>query len=222
MAFFVIPTSVAFLLIGRVIVAALFQRGVFTVADTLLVWYALCGSAIGLLVSTLGRLYSSAFYALHDTKTPVRIAMLRVTLGTALALLFAFPLRGVFPAIAGAFGLPVPRGGTALGVVGISAASALAAWIEFLLLRARLRKRIGAGESKVTFMARLWTAAIVAGIVSVIVDRYITHDIAAHFPLPRISEAILVCGSFGVIYFVVGAVLGVAEVRAFMGRFVKR
>ncbi|HEU4887759.1 MAG TPA: murein biosynthesis integral membrane protein MurJ [Thermoanaerobaculia bacterium] len=225
MAFFVIPTTVAFVLIGRVLVAALFQRGKFTADTTLLVWYVLCGSAIGLLVSTLGRLYSSAFYALHDTKTPVRIAMIRVTVGAALALLFAFPLRPLFTGAAEAFKLPIPHtagGIAALGAVGISTASALAAWIEFLLLRHRMRQRVGKGEPKGAFMLKLWIAAGVAGVASLAADVYFVRGVAANLPLPRISEAIVVCGVFGVVYFAVAAMLGIGEVRAFIGRFIRR
>jgi putative peptidoglycan lipid II flippase len=223
MAFFVIPTTVAFLLLGRLLVAALFQRGKFTAEDTLLVWYVLCGSAIGLLVSTLGRLYSSAFYALQDTKTPVRIAMVRVFLGTALAALFALALRPLFISIFTSLGLPIPATSTTkLGVVGISTASAIAAWVEFLLLRSRMRKRIGKGESKSAYIVKLWIAAILAGVVSVIVDLYFVHGVAARLPLPRISEAILASMAFGIVYFASAAMLGVPEVRAFLGRFVKR
>ena len=42
------------------------------------VWAILGGSAIGLLATTLGRLYASAYYALRDTRTPLRFAVLRV------------------------------------------------------------------------------------------------------------------------------------------------
>ena len=225
MAFFVIPTTVAFILIGRVLVAALLQRGKFTADSTTLVWYILCGAALGLLVSTLGRLYSAAFYALHDTKTPVRIAMLRVVIGTALALVFAFPLRPMFGAAAEALGLHVPHGAggaAVLGVVGITLASAIAAWVEYLLLRHRLRKRIGAGESTIAYMMKLWIAAFAAGLASVTFDRFAARDLAARLPLRFISEAILVCGLFGIVYFAVAAMLGVPEVRAFLGRFIKR
>ncbi len=225
MAFFVVPTSVAFIAIGHLLVAALFQRGKFTADATTLVWYILCGSALGLVVSTLGRLYSAAFYALHDTKTPVRIAMMRVFIGTAMALLFAFPLRPMFGAAADALGLRIPHnvgGAAVLGVVGITLASAMAAWFEYLLLRHRLRKRIGAGESTTGYMTKLWIAAVVAGLAGVAFDRFAAHAWASHLPLPRISEAILVSGLFGVVYFAVAATLGVPEVRAFLGRFIKR
>lgn len=216
-AFFVVPTTVAFILIGRLLVAALYQRGAFTPDTTLLVWYILIGSSIGLLVATIGRLYSSAFYALHDTKTPFRIALVRVFVGAAFALLLVFPLRGVFIAAVESLGLPIPRmpgGENALAVVGISAASAVAAWIEFLLLQRGIQKRVGVGEPKAAFFAKLFAAAIIAGVIAVIVDRFID--------LRPIFEAIIVAGIFGVLYFAAAFVLGVPEVRATLGRFVRR
>lgn len=216
-SFFVIPTTVAFILIGRTLIAALFERGKFTHDTTLVVWYTLVGFAIGLLVATLGRLYSSAFYALHDTRTPFRIAVARVTGGAALALLFAFPLRPMFAEIVRAIGLPIPGvegGGVALGIVGITAASGIAAWIEFLLLRRGIRRRIGRGDSKVAFMLKLWTAAIAAGVAGVIVERFIALHV--------ILEAIVVCGAFGVVYFAAAFALRVPEVTATLSRFTRR
>src|SRR6266581_1950578 len=73
-AFFVIPSVAAFLVLGDVIVAAIYQSGRFTHADAMYVWGILAGSTVGLLASTLGRLYSSTYYALKDTRTPLRYA----------------------------------------------------------------------------------------------------------------------------------------------------
>jgi putative peptidoglycan lipid II flippase len=56
-AFFIVPSAVAFLALGDVIVAALFQTGRFEAADSRIVWGILAGSAVGLLASTLGRLW---------------------------------------------------------------------------------------------------------------------------------------------------------------------
>ncbi|HYH10645.1 MAG TPA: murein biosynthesis integral membrane protein MurJ [Thermoanaerobaculia bacterium] len=216
-AFFVIPTTVAFILIGHALIAALFERGKFTHDTTLVVWYTLIGSSIGLLVATMGRLYSSAFYALHDTKTPFRIALARVFGGAALALLFAFPLRPMFAAIVRAFGLPIPRvegGALALGIVGITAASGIAAWIEFVLLRHGIRKRIGRGETKLGFMTKLWLAALSGGIAAFLLER----AIAWH----RILEAAALCAVFGAVYFAVAFALRVPEVTTTLSRFTRR
>jgi putative peptidoglycan lipid II flippase len=224
-SFFVVPSVIALVVLGRVIVAALYQRGKFDENTTLVVWYTLMGAAIGLLAATLGRLYSSAFYALHDTRTPFRIAIARVVGGAALAVLFAFPLRPYFAMLITALGLPMPSfpGATSLlGVAGISAASGLAAWIEFLLLRRGIRKRLGRGAPKGAFMMKLWGAAIAAGIVAAFLDAAFLRDLAGRLPLRHIVEAVLVCGLFGVLYFAAAFALRVDEVRATLGRFVRR
>jgi putative peptidoglycan lipid II flippase len=214
-AFFVVPSLVAFVLIGRVIVAALYQGGKFSANTTLIVWYTLAAASIGLLAATLGRLYSSAFYAMHDTRTPFRIALARVIGGAALAVLFAFPLRFVFPLIISTLGLPLPPASDELlAVAGIAAASALASWIEFLLLRRSIRKRVGPGEPKGAHMIKLWVAALAAGAIAVLVERFV--------PFHKILEAVIVCGVFGIVYLGVGFALGVPEVRATLGRVLKR
>jgi putative peptidoglycan lipid II flippase len=223
-AFFVIPTSVAFILLGRVFVAALYQRGAFSPNTTLLVWYVLAASTIGLLVSTLSRLYSSAFYAMHDTKTPFRIALARVSVGAGLALLFAFPLRWMFPALAQAAGLPIPQvpgGALALGVVGITTASAIGAWVEFLLLRRGIHRRVGRGAANGVHLLKMWTAALWAGAAGLAADLYL-GGLVRRLPFPVIAEAILVAGIFGVVYFAAGYVLRLPEVTATLGRFIKR
>ena len=92
MAFFVIPAAMAFIALGDTIAAVLYQTGRFTREDTLYVWALLAGSGVGLLASTFGRLCSSAFYALRDTRTPLRFAIIRVVLTVGLGYLFAFPL----------------------------------------------------------------------------------------------------------------------------------
>jgi putative peptidoglycan lipid II flippase len=224
-AFFVIPTSVAFILLGRVFIAALYQRGAFTPSTTLLVWYVLAASTIGLLVSTFSRLYSSTFYALHDTKTPFRIALARVFTGAALALTLAFPLRWVFPAFAQAVGLPIPRvpgGALALGVVGITTASAIGAWVEFLLLRRGIHRRVGHGTANGIHLLKMWTAALWAGAAGLAADLYVAAPLSRHLPLPVIAEAVLVAGVFGTVYLAAGYVLRVPEVTATIGRFIKR
>src|SRR5207247_3758080 len=111
-AFFVVPSAVAFLLLGDVLAAALLQTGRFRHQDSVYVWGILAGSGVGLLASTLGRLYSSTYYALRDTRTPLRYATVRVALTTVLGYLFAIPLPfllGLAP-ICGAAGLTASAG----------------------------------------------------------------------------------------------------------------
>jgi putative peptidoglycan lipid II flippase len=153
-AFFVIPSAVAFIALGDVIAGAIYQRGKFTHADAIYVWAILAGSGVGLLASTQGRLYSSAFYALKDTRTPLRFAMIRVTLTTVLGYLSAIPLPhwiGIDPK---------------WGVAGLTASAGLSGWIEFLLLRRALAGRIGRDSTGAIYLMRLWGVAIVGAAIA--------------------------------------------------------
>lgn len=149
-AFLVVPSAAAFLFLGDVIAALIFQSGSFTHADAIYVWAVLAGSAVGLLATTMGRLYNSGFYALKDTRTPFRIALVRFGLTLVLGYLCAIPLP---PAIGVA---------QRWGVAGLSASAGLAAWIEYSLLRWRLNSRIGATGIGRRPLLRLWAIALVA------------------------------------------------------------
>ncbi len=130
-AFFIVPSAIAFLALGDVIAAVLYQTGQFTRDAATYVWAILAGSSIGLLAATLGRLYSSTYYALRDTRTPLLFAIIHVVLTTVLGYLCALPLPrylGIDPK---------------WGVVGLTGSASIAAWIEFVLLRRSLNRRIG-------------------------------------------------------------------------------
>lgn len=226
-AFFVVPSVAAFLLIGNVLVAALYQGGRFSHTDTIYVWYILIGATVGLLAVTLGRLYSSAFYALRDTKTPLRYAMVRVLLTGVLGYLFALPLR---PLLIRALmfghdliGMAVPMiGGTdkPLGVIALTATAGVAGWLEFALLRRALAKRIGAVHLPKSYLAQLWGAAFLAGISAAAFNLYVLETFGPHLPriFPHIRDGILVCGVFGIVYFGAAMLFGVPEARATLGR----
>jgi putative peptidoglycan lipid II flippase len=198
-AFFIVPTAVGFLALGDVIAAALLQTGRFTHADSLYVWGILAGSTVGLLATTLGRLYSSAYYALRDTRTPLRYAIIRVALTTALGYLAAIPLP---PAI----GLD-PR----WGVAGLTASAGIAGWVEFTLLRRTLNRRIGQTGLALGYTARLWIAAIAAAAAGWAVRIAIGHR-------NPILAAALILPPYGAVYFGLAAALRIEEARALLGR----
>ncbi len=151
LAFFVVPSAAAFLLLGDVVAGALFQTGQQRAADTRYLWLVLMGSTIGLLPATMGRLYASAFYALKDARTPLRFAIVRLALGAALAWWSVVWMPDL---------LGVPQ---EMGLVGITTASGLAAWLEYALLRRALERRIGRTGLRDRTVARLWACAAVAG-----------------------------------------------------------
>jgi putative peptidoglycan lipid II flippase len=201
-AFFIVPSSMAFLALGDVIAAVLYQTGQFKHDDAIYVWAILAGSAVGLLASTLGRLYSSTYYALHDTRTPLRYAIVRVALTTVLGYLCALPL----PRLLGID----PK----WGVAGLTASAGIAGWVEFVLLRRTLNKRIGQTGLASSYVGKLWlgaTAGAGAGWAFKLL-------LGPWHPIPL---AIAVLGAYGTTYFGITAAFGLPEARNVIGRLVR-
>jgi putative peptidoglycan lipid II flippase len=198
-AFLVLPSVVAFLVLGGVIVAAIYQTGQFKRADVNYVWAILAGATVGLLASTLGRLYSSAYYALQDTRTPLRFAIVRVTLTTVLGYLFALPLPR-------AFGIQARW-----GAVGLTISAGIASWVEFTLLRRTLNSRIGRTGLSGNYLVQLWTAALMAAAAGWTIRQFYGQR-------GPILLAGLVLIPYGMIYLAATALFGVSESRSSFGR----
>jgi len=194
-AFFVIPSAMAFLALGDVIAAALLQTGRFRHSDAVYVWAILAGSGIGLLASTLGRLYSSTYYALRDTRTPLRYALLRVLLTTILGYIFAIPLPRWL-------GIP-----TVWGAAGLTASAGLAGWVEMLMLRRALNSRIGHTGLETGYVIKLWSAAIAGAAAAWLVKFFLP----GMYP---VLTAMLVLGPYGGIFLATTFLLRIPEASA--------
>ncbi|MCI0569693.1 MAG: murein biosynthesis integral membrane protein MurJ [Myxococcaceae bacterium] len=220
--FLVIPSAAALLLLGDVVTAALLQTGAFGPADTRFVWYLLMGATVGLVASTLGRLYASALYAMGDPRTPLRFAVARVALGGSLAATLVLGLRT---------GLP-----DAVRTAFLPAASGLAAWLEFLLLRAAVRGRVGEAGKESGRSVRLWVAALGAACSALGVKAALVHATGvapglleawggAVLPAPALNPvltAALVLGTFGLVYFGIAHLLGITEASTLGRRVLQR
>ena len=202
-AFLVVPSAVAFALLGDRVVALVFQTGAFGVEDVRVVWTVLAGSSVGLLAMTLGRLYASAFWALHDTRTPLRFAMIRVAVSAALGALLAFGgprLLGLDPR---------------LGLAGLTLGSGLAGWLEMFLLRRALNARVGKTGLPASFSLRVWGAALGAAAAGFGVK------LAAGALGPVLLGA-LVCSAFAVAYGALALLLRVPEAATLAGTIRRR
>lgn len=206
-AFFIIPSMVAFILLGDLIVGAVFQTGQFQKENTHFVWLVLIGYSLGLLASTLGRLYSSTFYALKDTKTPLRFAMVRVTFATIMGVGFAFYAPEFF-------GIDKQW-----GTVGLTVAAGLAAWIEYSMLRRSLNKKIGQTGLSWLFRLKVFTAAIVSAGAGALVVRYVVNP---NWNIHIIFQALIAVTIYGVLYFGIGMALKVDQAKAFMQKILRR
>jgi putative peptidoglycan lipid II flippase len=203
MAFFIVPSAMAFLALGDVVAGAVFEGGKFVHRDAVYVWGVLAGSAVGLLASTLGRLYSSTYYALRDTRTPLRFAIVRVALTTALGYLAALHVPG-WLGIDGRW-----------GVAGLTSTAGISGWVEFTLLRRALNRRIGKTGLPASLIARLWlAAAIAAGLGWAVKLGSGLHD-------PRVL-GLIVLAPYGLAYFAITYLLRVEECKGMFNRLMRR
>ncbi len=169
-ATFVVPTSVAYVVLGSAIVTVLFGGGAFGSAETRQVSVVLAAYATGLLATTQSRLLQSALYGLDDTRTPARVAGVRVLVGTvvgvvAMLLLDGFrwdPSGPVRVAGAGLADITARGAGESLhrlGAAGIALGASVGAWVEWALLRRSVARRTGTRAPRTGAMRPLVAAS---------------------------------------------------------------
>jgi putative peptidoglycan lipid II flippase len=201
--FLVVPSVAGFLILGDVVVAGIYQSGRFQQHEVIYVWGILAGSTVGLLASTLGRLYSSAFYALRDTRTPLRFAVIRVLLTTLLGYLAALPL----PRLLGI----EPR----WGVAGLTISAGIASWVEFTLLQKSLRGRLGHVGVPFGFLGQVWLAALLAAAAG----RGLGYLLGQR---NHVVLAVLILGLYAIVFFGVTLAMKLPEARSMIGMFGRR
>ena len=88
-----LPASLGLILLRGPLVAVLFERGQFTSTPPNLVAWALLWYAAGLVGHSVVEIVYRAFYALHDTRTPVFVGAAAMGLNVVFSLLFAALFR---------------------------------------------------------------------------------------------------------------------------------
>jgi putative peptidoglycan lipid II flippase len=154
-AYFLVPSTIGYLTLGDVAIAGLFETGAFGPEQTLVTWAVLGGFSLGLPASAGSRALSSAFYALRDTRTPARIAYLRVAVALTVGTVLMVPLDRV--------GLVDLR----LGAAGLALGASAGAWLEYTLLRRALGRRLGPHGAGMGHLVRFTLAAVLAAAVAV-------------------------------------------------------
>ncbi len=181
-------------------------------------WLILAAYSLGLLASTSTRIYQSAFFALRDTKTPARVATMRVLMaaicGAVLMLQFQ-PITIGSLTIPGGLFTDLRVAGSSLGPVGLALGAAAGAWLEWTLLYRSLRKRIGDVGAGLSHLARMFAAALIAAIAGYAVKWAVG-------PMHAIVVAALVLGTFGVVYFGVARLFGLSEAKVVVDSVMRR
>ena len=217
--FLLVPSMAAFLLLGDLFVGGLYQRGEFGPTTTLVVYAVLAAYSLGLLASSGSRVLSTAFYAMRDTRTPARMAYLRVIVSLGVGITLMLPLDRF------------ESGPLRYGATGLALGASVAAWLEYTLLRKRLARVLGPHGPAPSVRSRILGATAVASIAAVgakwvlgstvpLHDGMIQSMIGDWAPwLVQPALAAITAGIFGVVYLTVTARMGVgAPLRQLLGR----
>jgi len=223
MTFFVVPTSLGYLVFGSLLVGALYRTGEFGLRDTAQVAAVLAAYALGLPATTPSRLLQNAFFALSDTKTPAKVAALRVVVSAAVALPAMFlldrlpvtVLGGVVPGLSpdSLAGGAEEIGGRMLylGAVGLALGSAVGAWVELAVLLRALRRRLP--ELSLPWRGVLRQTALALAALAPAAALWLVLP-----PFHPALTALLVVGLYAGLYLAAAQLLGVSELRAWLGR----
>jgi putative peptidoglycan lipid II flippase len=199
-----LPASLGLILLRTPLISALFERGAFDAHSTELVAWALLWYTVGLLGHSVVEILSRAFYAMHDTKTPVIVSVAAMSLNVIFSLAFAalFERLGWWP-----FG-------------GLALANSLATALEMVALWALMSRRLKGIEGR-----RLVDAAWKASLATLAMSLALWGWLQATAGLPTWLVAVGGIALGGLVYLGMVVLLRVGEVgvvlRAAKERFSK-
>ncbi len=203
-----VPAAAALFAVPAEIISVLFERGAFKAYDTRQVASALGWFALGLPAFVMIKVFSPAFFAREDTRTPMRYAAWSLGLNTAgsVALFFLFRELGLSPHL------------------GIAIATTIGGWINALLLYRKLRvlghfradARLKRSIPMILLASLAMTIALVAG------ANVLIPWLANHNPLAvRASALTTLVGAGAVVYFALVFATGTLK-AAMLKRMLRR
>jgi putative peptidoglycan lipid II flippase len=179
-SFLAVPSTVGLIILARPVVRVLFERGDFTVSDTIATSYAVIAYSFGLFAYSCIKIYVPTFYALNNTRTPVRISLTAVAVNIAvnLTLILLLPAGYKF--------------------VGLALGTALSVTLNSTLLAVSFRERHGRmnefqlGKS----FGKVISCALLMGIVVFVLNQHLEQR-WAHLGLMGELGALAICVAGG-------------------------
>ena len=176
---FTLPATVALVICGVPIITGLFQHGQFDAGDAVKTGQALAAFSIGLPSYILVKVLTPGYYARHDTRTPMRFAMISIAVNLVLNLAFIMPLKHMGPPLA----------------------TALASTVNVWMLYHTLKKRghFEADRRLKRRVPRLALASILMGVAlfffAPLIDPYLTGSLVR-----RAGALLALCAAGGAVY----------------------
>ena len=196
-----VPASFGLILLRQPIIKLLYQRGEFNERSTQLVAWALLWFTVGLVSHSLVEVLARAFYALHDTRTPVLVGVAAMSLNV----LLSFAFTALFAQIGW-----MPHGGLAL-------ANSVATSIEMGGLLVLMRGKLNGLEGR-SIVIGVLKAFIAGGIISGLL--WIWIALTNGSPVWLVALGGVVIGAL--VYGILLLVMGVREMRELVDAVLRR
>ncbi|MEO8724266.1 MAG: lipid II flippase MurJ, partial [Sphingobium sp.] len=198
--FLALPAAVALCIAATPLIRGLLQHGMFTAHDTIGTASALAAFSVGVPAYVLIKVLTPGFYARQDTRTPVRVALFSMLFNLVGNLILIWPL----------------------GHVGVAVSTAIAAWVNVLMLYWLLHKRDQLKmDARLKYRGlRIMAASALMGaglwVLGPLFDPYMARTLTE-----RVLALILLCGAGGLVYVVAIFAFGayrLSELRSLMKR----
>src|SRR5665648_642019 len=191
--FITIPSAVGLIVLKDSLIRLIYEHGMFSRVATNMTASALLYYSIGLFAYACARLITMSFYALKDTKTPVKIGIFIVFINIALDLILV----------------------KYLAHSGLALATSVAAILNLIILLKVLQGKIGDFElkSQLSFLIKIIISSIFLGIICVLVSNYFGKVLDLSYKYNQIIQVTASIFSGGLVYFIISYMLDVKEVR---------
>jgi len=191
-----IPATVGIFLVARPLVSAAFEHGRFTAADTQAATRTLLFYALGLNGFFIQQIVTRAFYAMHDSKIPMRSALIAVCANIVLNLTLIW----------------------IWGTGGLACSTAMCSYLQVVILVMALRQRLGADilHGTVSAITKTVAATVLMGIVGAGL-LHLCRDLPSGFWFD-ILRLVVVVPSAAAVYVLAAKFLHIEMLSLFTGR----
>jgi len=193
LTFITVPSAVGLIVLRDPIIRLIYEHGIFSKTATLMTTAALLYYSIGLFAYASLRLITMVFYALRDTKTPVKIGSFIVFLNIALDL---FLVRY-------------------LAHSGLALATSVVAIINMFILLKLLPAKIGDIEwrEEIYFLSKIIVATLIMAISCIMVSNFLGGILNLSNKVDQLIQVLISILAGGIIYLVSSYFLGVSEIK---------
>ncbi|MBN2394836.1 MAG: murein biosynthesis integral membrane protein MurJ [Candidatus Atribacteria bacterium] len=193
LSFFILPSTVALIVLSHPVIRLFYEHGVFSSKDTRMTEVALVSYTVGLFATAALRLVINAFYALKDTRTPLKIGSLIVMINIILDLIMV----------------------RYLAHAGIALATSIAAILHFITLSIYLNKKVNGiyNRELYIFWWKISLLSLLMGICCWLIATYFSLAFDLNNKIVQISQ-VMISSSLGlIVYYFGGIMMGIPEFK---------